>query len=153
MAGPFPIPKFYFAVDMWGTEISFKEVSGLSQEYEQMEYRAGDSEGFYTEKRNGLTKASPVTFKKGIFSGDTDLTDIVNNAGPTEGDRETFWADGEPEDITINLKNEKGDDIVTWILHRCVPTKMSFSDMASDSSEVAIEEMELTYAVMEFEIA
>ena len=153
MAGPFPIPKFHFDVDLWGTVISFKEVTGLSQEYESMEYRKGDSEGFYTEKRLGLTKASPVTLKKGIFSGDTDLTDIINNAGPIDGARDVFWANGEPEDITINLMNEKSEPVVTWKLLRCVPTKMTFSDMASDSSEVAIEEMELTYATMEFEIA
>lgn len=151
MAGLFPIPKFYFSVTMLDTEISFKEVSGLSQEYETMEYRHGDSEEFFTYKRNGLTKASPVTFKKGIFSGDKDVLDQVNDNMP---DKNKYWADeDEPPTCTIELKNEKGETQITWKLLSAVPTKMNWSDLSSDSSEVAIEEMEVTYAHMEIEMA
>jgi phage tail-like protein len=150
-SGSFPIPKFYFSVDLFGnSEISFKEVTGLSQEYEMMEYREGKDMGFYTKKRLGMTKSSPVTLKKGIHSLDPHLSNIINDAGPLEGGNYDFWADGEPGTVIIQLKNEKGSTIVTWTLTECIPTKMTFSDLASDSSEIAIEEMELNYAKMEF---
>lgn len=151
MAGPFPIPKFHFKVTFsdWGGEIAFKEVTGLSQEYETMEYRAG-SDSFYTEKRNGLIKSSPVTFKKGIFSDDTALTAVLNDHMPA---KDKFFAETEdPGTIVIELMNEKGETKAKWELLKCVPTKMNFSDMSSDSSEVAIEELEVNYAVMKFGI-
>ena len=64
--GDFPIPKFHYMVELDSAQISFKEVTGLNQEFEKMEYRGGE-EPFYTRKRLGIVKSSPVTFKKGIF--------------------------------------------------------------------------------------
>ena len=146
--GDFPLPKFHYKVTMNNVVISFKEVSGLNQEIEKMEYRGGE-EPFYSRKRSGLVKSSPVTFKKGIFNKDKALTNVIN----TNTDFSKYYAVGTLFETQINLLNEKGETVVTWKLHDCIPTKMSFSDFASDSSEISIEEIELDYTNMEYTFA
>ena len=149
----FPVPKFIFTVEIEDfvsdpESLDFKEVTGLPQEYETLEYREGNYPAAYTSHRLGLVKSSPVTLKKGIFRGGKELINVIQE--PLD-QFDNYWADGTPKNITITLKNEKNEPVVIWKLKSCIPTKITFSDLNSTESEVAIEEMELKYEFMEFE--
>ena len=48
-----PVAKFHFRITIDGQQISFKEVSGLDQETQVIEYRHGDSEVFSNIKMAG----------------------------------------------------------------------------------------------------
>ena len=64
MAGAFPIPKYHFKVEMEGfRETSFKEVTGLSQEYDKMEYRGGGRPITSTSKRLVMCLNAPAVGK------------------------------------------------------------------------------------------
>ena len=53
-----PLPSFHFKVTLGSVgEISFSEVSGLETEFEEITYRAGDSNDFTKLKMPGLKKA------------------------------------------------------------------------------------------------
>ena len=50
-----PLPSFHFKVTLGSVgEISFSEVSGLETEFEEITYRAGDSNDFTKLKMPGL---------------------------------------------------------------------------------------------------
>ena len=69
-----PLPSFHFKVTLGSVgEISFSEVSGLETEFEEITYRAGDSNDFTKLKMPGLKKVSDITLKKGIFVSDSQL--------------------------------------------------------------------------------
>lgn len=149
MAGKFPIPKYYFEVQLMdiGNKVSFKEVKGLSQEFEMVEYREGNFNQVYTKKRIGMVKSAAVTFTKGVFTSDKKVTDVINKQ---------YWnellfgsTDTKEKTCIINLKNEKGVSKVTWTLKDCVPIKLDFGDLSSDSSEIMIEEIQVNYGLME----
>ena len=149
MAGLFPLPKYFFKVDFMGNSnpISFKEIKGLSQEFEMVEYREGNSGPINTRKRIGMVKSSAVTFTKGIFTNDKKLTNVITK---------NYWtdllygsSDDEAKTTTIHLCDEKGNNKITWVLSDCVPIKLDFGDLSSESSDIMIEEMQLNYGLME----
>ena len=141
---PFPIPTFYFEATISGKTISFQEVSGLEQSAELLEYRHGNSKNFITQKRVGMLKASTITFKKGIFKGDSELLDTFNKIHDKE-----YYSHGDPIPLKVSLLDEKGETVIYWNISNAVPLKMSGPTLKSDTNEVAIETIEFAHEGIE----
>jgi len=133
-----PLPKFYFKVDLGSQDstVSFQEVSGLETETQAIEYRHGDSKQFSTIKMPGIAKTGNVTLKKGIFVKDNNFWKWYNNIKMNTIKRET---------VTIQLLDEKGSPTMTWTLTNAWPTKITGTDLKSDANEVAVETLELVH--------
>ncbi len=138
-ATQWPIPKFYFKVDLGsagGGEISFQEVSGMDVESQIIEYRSGDDKTFSTAKMPGIVKYSNITMKKGMFKDDN-----------------AFWAwygqikmnTVTRSDVTITLMDEAAAPLMTWVLKNAWPTKITLTDLKADANEVAVETIELAH--------
>ena len=134
---PWPVPKFHFKVTLGSIgEIPFQEVSGLDNEHDIIEYRAGNSVEFSTVKMPGLRKSSDVTLKKGMFKGDTALFDYFMKVTMNTIIRET---------VTIQLLDENHKIMFTWTLKNAFPLKVTSTDLNAQNSEAAIEEMTLAH--------
>ena len=107
-----------------------------------MKFRDGNSSKFYEQSRPTLTSYDPVTLKKGVFSGDTELFDWFTNVsqGSMFSDMRT---------VTINLSELTGGHqthMFTWTLEKAFVTKFTPSNLDGQAdTEVALEEVELTY--------
>jgi phage tail-like protein len=134
-AQQYPLPGFSFSVDWGGTNLAFSEVSGISEEYQMIEYRGGLSPEMHTVKMPGLKKFGDVTLKRGFFTGDNQMYDWWNA---------TIFNIAERRDITISLLNEARVPVVTWTFSNCVAVKLEGAAMKADGNEVAIET--LTFA-------
>ena len=149
-ATEFPVPKFYFEVDFGLGVVPFKEVSGLEQEADILEYRHGDADDFVTQKRLGMVKTSTIIMKKGTFSGDTDLNDAFKKVY----DKDAYFSQVQDDGLlqmTIMLFDEKGSPVVTWKVKNAIPIKMVSTDLKSDGNEVAIEEIHFAHMGVEIE--
>jgi phage tail-like protein len=134
---PWPVPAFHFKVTIGGIgEIAFQEVSGLDTEHDVIEYRAGNSVNFTTIKMPGLKKASDVTLKKGMFSGDRVLFDYLASVKMNTVARET---------VTIQLLDEEHKPLFTWTLKNAFPKKVTGASLNANTSEAAIEDMVLAH--------
>lgn len=133
-----PLPKFYFEVDIAdvGTKLPFQEVSGLDIETQIIEYRAGNSPTFSTIKMPGIAKTGNVTLKKGIFAKDNKFFDWQKNIKMNTVKRSI---------VTIRLLDESGSPTMTWTLANAWPTKITGTDLKSDGNEVAVESIELAH--------
>ncbi|MCC8199267.1 MAG: phage tail protein [Tannerellaceae bacterium] len=131
-----PLPKFYFQVNIGDTNGSFQEVSGLDVEAQVIEYRHGNSPEFSTIKMPGIKKFSNVTLKKGVFKDDTSFWDWFNKIQMNTIERLT---------VTISLLDETGAPVQTWMLQNAWPTKITGTDMKSDGNEVAVETIEIAH--------
>lgn len=132
-----PLPKFYFNIDLGdGKPAGFSEVSGLEMEVQPIEYRHGDSPAFAPIKMPGLRSVGNVTLKKGVFTKDSVFWDWFNQAQLNIIKRRS---------VVINLLDEAQAPVMTWTLTNAFPTKMSGTDLKSDSNEVAIESLEIAY--------
>lgn len=131
-----PLPKFSFSVKIGDTEIMFKEVTGLSSEMEVIKYRAGKSKIFSTVKMPDIKKYGNVTLKKGIFKDDEALWTMYNAVKMNTIERMA---------VTISLLDEAQGVAMSWTLTNAFPTKITVTDMKSDSNEAVIESMELAH--------
>ena len=132
-----PLPKFYFTVDISDVgKISCQEVSGLDIEEQAIEYRAGDSKTFSTIKMPGIVKTGNVTMKKGVFVKDSKFWDWFSERKLNQIKRRT---------VTIKLMDESGKPTMTWTLANALPTKITSTDLKSDGNEIAVESMEIAH--------
>lgn len=133
-----PLPKFYFQVSLGSQDstVSFQEVSGLETETQIIEYRHGDSKQFSTIKMPGIAKVGNVTLKKGIFVKDNNFYNWYKNIKMNVIKRET---------VVIKLLDENGGTTMSWTLANAWPTKITGTDLKSDSNEVAVETIELAH--------
>lgn len=132
-----PLPKFYFMVD-WGskTNIPFQEVSGLEIEAEPLEYRHGNSKVFSKINMPGLVKNNKISMKKGVFVNDNSFWDWYSKIKMNTIER---------QNVVIKLLDEGGNPTMTWTLNNAWPTKISSTDLKSESNEVAIESIEIMH--------
>lgn len=143
-----PMPKFYFEVKWDGGASAemvsaFQEVSGLDSEAQPIEYRAGNSPVFSTIKMPGLIKSGNVTLKKGIFKGDNKFYEWYSKIKMNTIARTA---------VTINLLDESGAPVMSWKLKNAWPTKVTGTDLKSDSNEVAVETIELAHEGLEISV-
>lgn len=131
-----PLPKFYFQVKWDSSELSFQEVSGLDIEAQPIEYRHGNSKEFSTIKMPGIQKSGNITMKKGIFKSDNKFWDWFSKIKMNTIKRIP---------ITISLLDESGAATMVWSVKNAWPTKITGTDMKSDSNEVAIESIEIAH--------
>ena len=141
--GIWPIPKFYFAVDLGAEsglrEVPFQEVSGLDMEPQIIEHRAGNDTQFSALKMPGLAKSANVTMNKGLIADDQAFWEWYGKFNTNTIVRTT---------VTIKLLDEAGAPQVNWVLTNAWPVKISFVDLQAEGTEVAIETLELMYETM-----
>lgn len=132
-----PLPKFYFMVD-WGstTNIPFQEVSGLEIEAEPLEYRHGNSKVFSKINMPGMVKNNKISMKKGVFANDNTFWDWYNKIKMNTIER---------QNVVVKLLDEGGNPTMTWTLLNAWPTKISSTDLKSESNEVAIESIDIMH--------
>lgn len=131
-----PLVKFQFAVKIGDQEAFFQEVTGLSAEPQQVEYRGGNSKVYPTVKIPGIKKFGNITLKKGIFKDDKGFWDLYKKVVMNTFERLT---------ITISLLDEKNEVAMSWTLANAFPCKITVTDMKSDANEPAIDSMELAH--------
>lgn len=135
-----PLPKFYFNIDLGdGTKQGFSEISGLESEVKSIEYRHSNSSVFAPIKMPGLRSVGNVTLKKGTFTKDSIFWDWFNQTQLNIIQRKT---------VIISLLNEKAAPMMIWTLTNAWPTKITGTDLKSDSSEVAVESLEIAYETL-----
>lgn len=135
-----PLPKFYFSVEIGTLNANFQEVSGLEVEAQMIEYRHGDSPEFSTIKMPGIKKYGDVTLKKGVFKSDNKFWDWFNSIKMNTVKREP---------VTIKLLDESGKPTMTWTLTNAWPTKITGTDLKSDGNEVAVETLVIVHEKLE----
>ena len=133
-----PMPKFYFAVDLGFHDsiAHFQEVSGLETETQSIECRHSNSKLFSTIKMPGIAKYGNITLKRGVFTKDNNFFKWYEAIKMNTIKRET---------VTIQLLDEKGKATMTWILTNAWPTKITGVDLNSDASEMVVDSIEIAH--------
>lgn len=132
----YPLPRFHFIVDWGGANIGFTEVSGLDINIDVIEYRSGSSPVQSVTKMPGLIKYSNITLKRGIVKGDADFYKWINTIQQSTVER---------RDVVISLLNENHEPVMVWKARNAFPVKYSGPDLNAESSDVAIETLELAH--------
>ncbi len=146
----FPVPSFYFSVELGGTEIPFQEVGGLGVEIEVEEI----PDGVYTNTaRKGLKKRkyANLTLKKGRIKGDsTKFAELIKIIADATKDIKQVVSDqkGKIPNIIVHLKDEKGSNVMNWTFSNAYMVKCNISKLNAQESQIAIEEAEFIFDTM-----
>jgi|SRR4051812_13107971 phage tail-like protein len=126
-----------------GPQAGFQEVSGIGMEVTVAEYRAGNFKENSVLKINTMNKSTDVTLKRGVI-GSLNLykwLDQVRN-----GDQSVRRT------VTVTLMNEDHTEaVLTWKLNQARPIKVNVAGLNAKGTDVAIEEMVLSYERLELE--
>ena len=134
-----PYGSFRFTVEIDGiVRAAFKECTGFDSSCEVKEFREG-GENTTVRKLPGLTKYSNIQLKWGL-SDDRDLYDWH---------REVVNGDFERKNGSIVLFDRKGDEVARWNFVRAWPTKWDGPDLNAETSDIAIELIELAHEGIE----
>ena len=143
-----PYVQFNFLVDLGtgstdGTDAGFQECSGIGMEVTVAEYRNGNEKENSVRKITGLNKATDVTMKRGVI-GSLNLyrwLDDIRN-----GNQAAF------RNVVIQLQNEDHSAVVqTWNLKRARIIKHISGPFNAKGTDVAMEELTLSYERLEME--
>ena len=141
----YPPVGFYFSVMVDGESMSFKEVSGISQELGVEEVTERD-ENRFIHRLPTNTKHPNLVLKRGILLADSIIakwcTDTIS------GDFSTSIS---PKTITVNLLDEKVTLLISWTFNNAYPVGYSVSDLHAEKNELMIESMEFAYSGFEHE--
>ena len=143
-----PYVQFNFHVNLGDgvtntPQAGFQEVSGIGMEVTITEYRPGNYAFNNVIKTAGLNKATDVTMKRGVI-GSLDLykwLDDVRN-GANNGLRT----------VTVELKSEdRTQRVQTWRLINARIMKHTSGPFTAKGTDVAMEELTLSYERLEME--
>ena len=143
-----PYVQFNFLVDLGtgntaGPEAGFQECSNIGMEVTVAEYRNGNEVENSVRKITGLNKATDVTLKRGVI-GSLNLyqwLDDIRNGNQ-----------GALRTVIIHLQNEDHTAVAqTWKLMRARIIKHISGPMNAKGTDVAMEELTLSYERLEME--
>lgn len=132
----YPQLTCHFQVEWGGTRIGFTEVSGLSVEYNMVEYREGSSPDYNTTKMPGRVKNNNIVLKRGIIKGDNEFYQWMNTIKLNQIER---------RNLTISLLDEDHAPVMTWKVKNAWPVKLESPVLNADANEAAIETLELAH--------
>src|SRR6476646_3479755 len=143
-----PYVQFNFLVDLGtgntdGADAGFQEVSGIGMEVTVAEYRNGNEKENSVRKITGLNKSTDVTLKRGVI-GSLNLYQWLNDI--RNGNQAAL------RKVTVQLQNEDHTAVVqTWKLLRARIIKHVSGPMNAKGTDVAMEELTLSYERLEME--
>ncbi len=143
-----PYVQFNFLVDLGtgstdGPEAGFQEMSNIGMEVTVSEYRNGNTKENSVMKITGLNKATDVTMKRGVI-GSLNLYNWLNDI--RNGNQNALRT------VTISLQNEDHTAVVqTWKLLRARIIKHISGPFNAKGTDVAMEELTLSYERLEME--
>src|SRR6266853_2922912 len=143
-----PYVQFNFLVDLGsgntnGAEAGFQEVSGIGMEVTVAEYRNGNEKENAVRKITGLNKSTDVTLKRGVI-GSLNLYQWLNDI--RNGNQNALRT------VTVQLQNEDHSAVVlTWKLLRARIIKHISGPLNAKGTDVAMEELTLSYERLEME--
>ncbi len=143
-----PYVQFNFLVDLGdgvtdGPQAGFQELSGIGMEVTVSEYRNGNERENSVRKITGLNKVSDVTLKRGVI-GSLNLYSWLDDI--RNGNQNAL------RNVVIHLQNEDHTAIVqTWKLLRARITKHVSGPLNAKGTDVAMEELTLSYERLEME--
>jgi phage tail-like protein len=143
-----PYVQFNFLVDLGtgttdGPEAGFQECSNIGMEVTVAEYRNGNERENSVRKITGLNKATDVTLKRGVI-GSLNLYQWLDDI--RNGNQNAL------RNVTIQLQNEDHTAVVlTWKLKRARIIKHISGPLNAKGTDVAMEELTLSYERLEME--
>lgn len=135
-----PLPRFYFSLNIDGKDHPFQEVSGLAFKTNTEEISEGGENRFINFVPN-VTKYTNLVVKRGLVKVNSQLaTWCLQTVGSD------LSAHIVPKNITLSLMDTNAKPLQTWDIINAWPVKWDTSDLKSMEGEIVIETLEFAFS-------
>jgi len=135
-----PLSGFNIRVEISGIAVAgFTECTGLASETDVVSYREGADRRI--RHLPGITRYARVVLKRGITT-DRSLWEWRQSVIDGVADRRS---------VSIVLMDAARNDVARWNLHEAWPAKWEGPELNAQSSDVAIETLELVHEGLDWE--
>lgn len=133
----------FFGLEIDGLQLGyFTGCSGLSIEFDVIEFKEGKGEQIVEKKRPGKPTYTEVVLKRG-FTPDKALhdwfKDVVDASAPTP------YKTG-----SIVIYDRTQTEVARYSLEQCWPSNLSVSDLSAESDEVMVEELTIQHEFLDW---
>lgn len=133
----------FFALEIDSLTIAwFTGCSGLSLEFDVIEFKEGDGKKVIQRKRPGRPKYSEVVLKRG-FTTNMDVhnwfKEVVDSEKPTPY-----------KTASIVIYDRQQTEVGRFNLEACWPSKLSASDLSSGSDDSMVEELTIQHEFLDW---
>ncbi len=133
----------FFSLEIDGLSLGwFTGCSGLSVEFDVIEFKEGNGEKVMQRKRPGKPKYSEVVLKRG-FTTNTVVSDWFKEV--VNADKETPY-----KTASIVIYNREQKEAARFSLEACWPSKLSISDLSSGSDDSMVEELTIQHEFIDW---
>ena len=140
-----PYGAFNFVVTFDRQEVfgGFSDMSGMSTDVKVSEYRNGNDRENHVRKIAGVHTVSDVTLKRGVINSRSLFAWINQVRHDRAGGKKV---------VKITLRNERGEDVQSWVLRGTIPLKYTAPTLAAKGGgDAAIEELVLSAEALDLE--
>jgi phage tail-like protein len=130
----YPLPSYNFRVRIGAESYAFSRVTGLDVQYDTMTYRHGLSPQEGPEYRPGILQPINVTLERGVVRAGSVLLEWVSSIQLHTVRK---------QDLTIDLCDENGAPLVSWVAIDAFPTNMEAPTFDAEAQSVAVEKLQL----------
>jgi len=134
----------FFSLVIDGMETAFfTKCTGISIEFDVINFKEGDGKSVIARKRAGKPKYSPVVMSRG-FTQDQALYTWFNGVATGQ--------DAKPyKTASIVLHDRAGEPVATFNLLQVWPSNLKVSDLTAGSDDVMIEDITLQHEGLAWE--
>ena len=134
-----PIVAFHFALDCSGVLMGgFQKVSGLSIEFDVVEYKASGVKGEeLITFQPGRQKPTKITLERGMTDGNMEMQTWIKQV--QDGKIKEARKNG-----SIMAYNQEHTEVARWNFENAWPNKVDWGGFDSGQNQAQIEKMELT---------
>jgi phage tail-like protein len=133
----------FFGFEIDGVNLAFfTGCSGLSLEYDVIEFKEGNGSSVLARKRAGKPKYTEVSLKRGLTT-DTALHDWFQDV--VEAADATPYKSG-----SIVIYDRLSNEVARYNLENCWPSKLSNSDLTAGSDDVMVEEVTIQHEFLDW---
>jgi phage tail-like protein len=133
----------FFAFELDGLTIAwFTGCSGLSLEFDVIEFKEGNGVKVVQRKRAGKPKYSEVVLKRG-FTTNKDLNDWFKEV--VDAEKPTPY-----KTASIVIYDREQKEAARFNLEACWPSKLSGSDLSAGSDDSMVEEMTVQHEFLDW---
>ncbi|MGD9570319.1 MAG: phage tail protein [Thermoleophilia bacterium] len=130
---PDPVPGNFFGVDAGEAIGYFTEVSGLTMEYEVLDYPEGGVNDF-VHKLRGRMKFANLVLTRGITHEESFFKWVLDCREKTAR-----------RDVSVTMYSNDLKPIRTWSFAGAFPVKWTGPGLKAASGEVAVEQLEIAH--------
>ena len=145
MTDAYPPAAFSFKVSFGSpdllSETSFQEVGGIGSEMDSEPYHEGGENRFVHALPKGVNHGK-LTLKRGVAGVASPLVKWCRDTLESG-----LGVRVKPKLVLVSLLNASGDPLRAWSFENAYPAQWSVDAFRADRNEVAIEKIELNYAV------